>query len=59
MARQRSVGIRDFTTVFVKELERGIVVIGGEHRDPRCAHHCGVVGVIGVEEWGQCSWAYG
>ena len=51
---QRVIGIRDSGVVFVKELEGGIVVVGGDYRNPRLARppRCrpcnGWIGIAGL-----------
>ena len=49
MAVQGTIGIRDFTVIFVEEPESGIVFVDGGHCDPRRAHNTGIFGDIGVE----------
>ena len=49
MPIQRAIGIRDSDVVFVKELESGIVVVGGDYRNPQLAGLRGVVRVAGLE----------
>ena len=51
---QRVIGIRDSGVVFVKELECGIVAVGGDYRNPQLARLRGVVRNARFELRGQC-----